>query len=162
MLSRVWLFVTPCTVAHQDPLSMGILQARILEWVAMPSSRGSSQPRDQTQVPHCRRILYHLSHQGSPRILEWVAYPFSRGTSQPRNWTRVLCIADSSTKKQRHCFTDKGPSGQIYGFSSSPVWIWELDYKKSWALKKWCFWTVLLEKTLWESIGQQGDPTSQS
>ena len=46
------LFVTLWTVAHQAPLSMGILQARILEWVAMPSSRGSSQPRDQTQVSH--------------------------------------------------------------------------------------------------------------
>ena len=42
--------VTPWTIAHQAPLSMGLLQARILEWVAMPSSRGSSQPRDQTQA----------------------------------------------------------------------------------------------------------------
>ena len=42
---------------------------------------------------HCRQILYHLRHQGSPRILDWVAYPFSRGSSQPRNWTRVSCIA---------------------------------------------------------------------
>ena len=49
-LSRVWLFATPWTVACQAPLSMWILQARILEWVAMPSSRGSSQPRDRTQV----------------------------------------------------------------------------------------------------------------
>ena len=48
-LSRVWLFVTLWTVAHQSPLSMGILQARILEWIAMPSSsRGSLQPRDWT------------------------------------------------------------------------------------------------------------------
>ena len=38
-------------------------------------------------LPHCRQILYWLSHQGSPRILEWVAYPFSRGSSRPRNWT---------------------------------------------------------------------------
>ena len=44
-------------------------------------------------LPHCRQILYHLSHQGSPRILEWVAYSFSRGSSQPRNWIRVSCIA---------------------------------------------------------------------
>ena len=51
-LSRVWLFATPWTVAHQAPLFMGILQARILGWVAMPSSRGSSQPRDWTQVSH--------------------------------------------------------------------------------------------------------------
>ena len=49
-LSPVWLFATQRTVAHQAPRSMGILQARILEWVAMPSSRGSSQPRDRTQV----------------------------------------------------------------------------------------------------------------
>ena len=44
-------------------------------------------------LPHCRQILYHLSHQGSPRILEWAAYPFSRGFSQLRNQTRVSCIA---------------------------------------------------------------------
>ena len=50
LLSHVWLLVTPWTVAHQTPLSMGILQARKPEWVAMPS-RGSSQPRDWTQVP---------------------------------------------------------------------------------------------------------------
>ena len=43
-------------------------------------------------LPHCRQILYQLSHKGSPRILEWVAYPFSRGSSQPRNWTGVSCI----------------------------------------------------------------------
>ena len=65
-LSRVQLFVTPRTVACPASLSMGILQARILEWVAMPSSRGSSQPRDRTQVSCIAgRILYHLSHQGS-------------------------------------------------------------------------------------------------
>ena len=41
----------------------------------------------------------------------------------------------------------KGPSSQSYGFSSSHVWMWELDYKESWVLKDWCFWTVVLEKT---------------
>ena len=44
-------------------------------------------------LPHCRQILYHLIHQGSPKILEWAAYPFFRGSSQPRNWTRVSCTA---------------------------------------------------------------------
>ena len=44
--------------------------------------------------------------------------------------------------------TDKGPSSQIYGFSSSHVWMWELDYKESWVPKNWCFWTVVLKKTL--------------
>ena len=47
-----------------------------------------------------------------------------------------------------HYFANKGPSGQGYGFSSGHVWMWELDYKESLALKNWCFWTVVLEKTL--------------
>ena len=51
-------------------------------------------------------------------------------------------------KKQRHYFADKGPSSQSYGFSSSHVWMWELDHKESWAPKNWCFWAVVLEKTL--------------
>ena len=51
-------------------------------------------------------------------------------------------------KKQRHYFANKGPSYQGYGFSSSHVWIWELDCEESWVLKNWWFWTVVLEKTL--------------
>ena len=51
-------------------------------------------------------------------------------------------------KKQRHYFVSKGPSSQGYGFSNSHVWMWELDYKESWALKNWCFLIVVLEKTL--------------
>ena len=51
-------------------------------------------------------------------------------------------------KKQRHYFANKGLSSESYGFSSSHVWMWELDYKESWVLKNWCFWTEVLEKTL--------------
>ena len=51
-------------------------------------------------------------------------------------------------KKQRHYFANKSPSSQSYGLSSSHVWMWELDYKESWMPKNWCFWTVLLEKSL--------------
>ena len=51
-------------------------------------------------------------------------------------------------KKQRHYFTNKGPSGQSYSFSSSHVWMWELDYKESSVSNNWCFCTVVLEKTL--------------
>ena len=51
-------------------------------------------------------------------------------------------------KKQRHYFTNKCPSSQGYGFSSGHVWMWELDCEESWTLKKWCFWTVMLEKPL--------------
>ena len=50
--------------------------------------------------------------------------------------------------KQRHYFANKGPSSQGYGFSSSHIWVQDLDYKESWAQKNWCFWTVVLEKTL--------------
>ena len=51
-------------------------------------------------------------------------------------------------KKQRHYFVNKGPSSQGYSFSSSHVWMWQLDYKESWVPKNWCFWTVVLEKIL--------------
>ena len=51
-------------------------------------------------------------------------------------------------KKQRQYFANRNPSSQGYGFSSSHVWMWELDYKEVWAPKNWCFWTVVFEKTL--------------
>ena len=51
-------------------------------------------------------------------------------------------------KKQTHHFTNKGPPSQSYGFSSSHEWMWKMDHKESWVLKNWCFWTVVLEKTL--------------
>ena len=51
-------------------------------------------------------------------------------------------------KKQKHYFANKGPSSQTYGISSSHIWMWELDYRESWALKNWWFWTVVLEKML--------------
>ena len=53
-----------------------------------------------------------------------------------------------SILKNRNYFTNKGLSSQSYGFSSSHVWMWELDYKESWVLMNWWFWTVVLEKTL--------------
>ena len=51
-------------------------------------------------------------------------------------------------KKQRHYFANKGPPSQSFGFSSSHVWRWELDYKENWPPKNWCFWTVVLKRTL--------------
>ena len=55
-------------------------------------------------------------------------------------------------KKQRHYFANNGPSSQAYVFSSSHVWMWELEHTENWVLKKWCFWTVVLEKTLQSSL----------
>ena len=91
-LSRVRLFPTLCD--PMDYTAHGILQARILEWGAFPFSRGIFPTQGLNPgLPHCRWLLYQLSHKGSPRILEWVAYPFSSRSSQPRNQTRVSCIA---------------------------------------------------------------------
>ena len=94
-----------------DPMNY-TAQARILDWVAFPFCRASSQPRDQTQVfptqgsnpslLHFRWILYQMSHKGSPRILEWVTYPFFRGSSQSRNWTGVSCIDVTPTNTTGH------------------------------------------------------------
>ena len=64
--------------------------------------------------------------------------PWKKSYDQPRQ----------HIKKQRHHFANKGPSSQGYDFSSNRVLMWDLNYKESWALKNWCFWTVVLEKTL--------------
>ena len=87
-LSRVWLFANQWTV-H------GILQARIMEWVAIPFSRGSSQTRDWTQVSCIAGRLFAIwaTREAQARILEWVPYPFSSKSSQFRNQTGVSCIA---------------------------------------------------------------------
>ena len=61
---------------------------------------------------------------------------------------KVMTNLDKHIKKQRHYFANKDPSSQGYGFSRGHVWMWELDYKESWASKKMCFWIVVLEKTL--------------
>ena len=64
--------------------------------------------------------------------------PWKNSYDQPRQ----------HVKKQRHYFANKGASSQGYCFSSCHVWMWELDYKERWVPKNWCFWTVVLEKTL--------------
>ena len=64
--------------------------------------------------------------------------PWEKSYDQPRQYI----------KNQRHYFANKGPSSQRYGLSSSHIWMWELNYKESWALKNWCFWTVVLRRPL--------------
>ena len=70
-------------------------------------------------------------------------------------WKKSYDQPTQHIKKQRHYFANKGPSSQSYGFSSSGVWMWELDYKESWVPKNWCFWTAVLEKTLESSLDCQ-------
>ena len=64
--------------------------------------------------------------------------PWKKSYDQPRQ----------HIKKQRHYFANKGLYSQSYGFSSSRVWTWKLDHKEGWAPRNWCFWTMVLEKTL--------------
>ena len=82
------------------------------------------------------------------RVMEWVAIAFSN--DQPRQ----------HIKKQRHYFANKGCYSQNYSFSSSHVWMWQLDHKEGWVPKNWCFKIVVL-KTL-ESLEQKGDQASPS
>ena len=85
-------------------------------------------------------------HFWAPKSLQMViaamklkdAYSSKESYDQPRQ----------HIQKQRHYFANKGPYSQSYGFSHSHVWIWDLDHKEGWALKNWCFWTAVLEKTL--------------
>ena len=65
-------------------------------------------------------------------------------------------------KKQGHYFAYKGLSSQSYGFCSSHVWKWELDYNESWVPKNWCFWTVVLEKTPGSPLDFQARRSNQS
>ena len=76
----------------------------------------------------------------------WWLQPWNKKMLTP--WKKIYDQPRQHIEKQRHYFANKGPSSQGYGFSSSHVWMWELDYKESWGPKNWCFWTVVLEKTL--------------
>ena len=92
--SHVWLFATLWTVAHQAPLSMGILQARIMEWVEMPSSRGSSQSKDQTQVSHTAgRFFLPSEPPGKPMKTGMGSLSLLQGIfpTQESNWGLLHC-----------------------------------------------------------------------
>ena len=83
--------------------------------------------------------------------------PWKKSYDQPRQ----------HMKKQRHYFASKGLCSESHGFSSSHVWMWELNYKESWALKNWCLWTVVFKKTFespldWREIQQVNPKGNQS
>ena len=87
---------TPCnSMDYSSPGSSvhGIFQARTLEWVVVPFSRGSFQPRDQSYVSHTASRFFTVWATRETQEHELVAYPFSRGSFPPRNWTRISCIA---------------------------------------------------------------------
>ena len=78
---------------------------------------------------------------GAPKSLQ----PWNQKTLAP--WKKSYFQSRQHVKKQRHYFANKGLSSQSYGFPSGHVWMWDLEYKESWKVKNWCFWTVVLEKT---------------
>ena len=122
------------------------------------------------EIKRCLRLLL-LSHfsrvwlcdpiDGSPpgsavpgilqaRVLEWGGIAFSEKTLT--TWRESDDQTRQHIKKQRRYCANKDTSSQSYGFFSSHVWMWELDNKGSWAPKNWCFWAVVLEKTLGSSL----------
>ena len=87
-----------------------------------------------------------VSFGGLQNHCRWWLQPWNKKALTP--WKKSYDQPRQHIKKQRHYFANKGPPSQGYGFSSSHVWMWELDYKESWAPKNRCFWSVVLEKTL--------------
>ena len=130
-------------------LSLSFLLAFFTEWgartwVEAPCSqaslrwvRGKLRLWRDSAWSECQYLQpFSLSNSFSPKEVSLT--PWKESYDQPTQ----------HIKKQRHYFVNKGPSHQGYGFSSSHVWMWKLDYKESWLLKNWCFWNVVLEKTL--------------
>ena len=87
-----------------------------------------------------------LYFSGLQNHCRWWLQPWNQKTLTP--WKESYDQPRQHIQKQRHYFANKGPSSQGYHFSSGHVWMWELDCEESWAPKNWCFWTVVLEKTL--------------
>ena len=75
---------------------------------------------------------------------------------------KVMTNLEQHIKKQRRYFANRSPHSQSYGFSSSHVWMWELDYKESWATEELMALNCGVGEDSWESLGLQGDPTSPS
>ena len=94
------------------------------------------------QWKQCQTLFW-----GAPKSLQMVTAAMKL-KKMLAPWKKSYEQTRQHIKKQRHYFANKSPSSQSYVFYSSHVWMWELDYKESWVLKNWCFWTVVLEKTL--------------
>ena len=128
---------------QQAPLSRGFSRWEYWSGLPFPSPMHESEKWKWSQSCPTLSDPMDWSPPGSSvnrifqaRVLEWGAIAFS--DDKPRQ----------HIKKQRHYFVYRGLSSQSHGFSSSHVWMWELDHKEDWVPKKWCFQTAVLEKTL--------------
>ena len=113
----------PILCDPKDCIVSGILQARILQWVAFPFSRGSPQPRDWTQVSHIAGRFF--TSWATREAQEYLSEYWKKSYDKPRQ-----CI-----KKQRYHFADKGLCSQSYGLSNNHGEMWELNHKEGWVLK---------------------------
>ena len=95
---------------------------------------------------------WEISFSWAPKSLQMVTAAMKLKDAYSA-WKKSYDQPRQHIKKQRHYFANKGPSRQSYGFSSSHIWMWELDHKEGWAPKNCCFWTVVLEKTLESHLG---------
>ena len=130
--------------AHQASPSLGFSRQEHWSRLPFPSPMHKSEKwkgshsvvSDSSNPMDCSLPGSSIHGIFQAKVLEWCAIAFSGPISR-------LHI-----KKQRHYFVNQGPSRQGYGFSSSHAWMWELEYKESWAQKNWCFGTVMLEKSV--------------
>ena len=122
------------------------LKLNIKKLKIMASSPITSWQIDRETMDRMRDLIFlcsKITAEGNCSHEIKTLTPWKESYDQPRQ----------HIKKQRYYFVNKSPSGQSCGFSSSHVWMWELDYKESWVPKNWCFWTVVLEKTLESPLG---------
>ena len=152
LFSRVWLHATPQTAAHQALLSLGF--SRQGYWSGLPFS----SPMHACMLSYfsCVRLyvtLWTATHQaplssGFSRQEYWSGLPFPSPENGDYSHEIKICLLLGKKAMTNLDSILPTKACLFYGFSSSHVWMWELDYKESWVLKNWCFWTVVLEKTL--------------
>ena len=133
-------------------------------WEIWVPSLGWEDPLEKGKATHSSTLAWRIPYSPWTRkesnTTEWLSLYFPGLQNQcgwwlqPWNWKTLAPWKESYdkpkqyNKKHRHYFANKDPFSQSYGFSSSHVWMWELNNKKGWVPKNWCFWTVVLEKIL--------------
>ena len=155
LLSRVWLFATPWTVAYQAPLSMGFSRQEYWSWVPAPSGPTTLWQIEEEKVEAETDFLFlgfKITADGD----------YSHGIRRRLLLDRkAMTNPDSVLKSRDIILPTKVRLVKAIVFPSGHIWLWELDCKEGKAPKKWCLWTVVLEK-IPECLGQWGDQTRQS
>ena len=141
------LYDSSCTKAQNRQTWLMATEARKVFTPGVRRLRGPSLCSGGSLKP-----IPHLQHFISlrTRLFSWAPKSLQMVTAVMKlktlaHWKKSYDQPRQHIKNQGHYFTNKGPSSQSYGFSSSQIWMWELDHKESWVPKNWCFWTVVLE-----------------